>query len=291
MAGNRTADIWLLTDERYLGQRMPLALADWLESRGHSVRLVVADRPENAVEVTRGSTLGRGPLEGLRPGQVVVARSRHPHALALLELAEALGGRSLDPSSAVLRVRDKVRCTSALARRGVPIPPTFLAHRPRDLVRIPAGAYPLILKPVLGDNARGLRIVTDASELESVEWPDGLVLAQSYLDAGAVDLKVYVADDSTWAVRRPSPLSDATDDPTPTRLTSMLQGVVRACRAEFRLRLFGLDVLELSEGPVVVDVNEFPNYTGVPEAPERIGRAVVDLAAARRHSDGVLVTA
>jgi ribosomal protein S6--L-glutamate ligase len=273
MTGNGTAAIWLLTDSRYLRQRMPLALADWLESRRRPVRLVVADEPDAGFEIASALSPA-GPLVGLEPGDVVVARSRHPYALTLLQIAEELGARSVDSWSAVHRVRDKVRCTLALAQRGVPIPPTFLAHRPAELERLSADAYPLILKPVLGDNARGLRIVMDASELAAVEWPDELVLAQSYLDARAVDLKVYVADESVWAVRRPSPLSEATDDPVPAWLTSPLRDLVRACRSEFGLRLFGLDVLELPGGPVVVDVNEFPNYTGVDEAPDVIAALV-----------------
>jgi ribosomal protein S6--L-glutamate ligase len=283
MTGNRPADIWLITDSRYLRQRMPLALADWLESTGSSVRLVVADRGDAAVGIAAARSPGRA-FDGLEPGDLVVARSRHPYALALLQVAEALGARPLDSSSAVLRVRNKLRCTLALARRNVPIPPTFLAHRPAELDHVPADAYPLILKPVLGDNARGLRIVRDARELGSVDWPDEFVLAQSYLDAGGVDLKVYVADDAIWAVRRPSPLSDAADEPVPARVTRTLRELVRACRAEFGLRLFGLDVLELSEGPVVVDVNEFPNYTGVAEAPAAIGRAIVEMATEGRRA-------
>jgi hypothetical protein len=34
-------------------------------------------------------------------------------------------------------------------------------------------------------------------------------------------------------------------------------------------------VLEGADGPVIVDVNEFPNYTGIDEAPEVIGRLLL----------------
>ena len=64
-------------------------------------------------------------------------------------------------------------------------------------------------------------------------------------------------------------------------------------QSEFGLRLFGLDVLELPEGPVVVDVNEFPNYTGVDDAPAEIGRAVLEMAEGGRQpaAEQVLVGA
>jgi ribosomal protein S6--L-glutamate ligase len=219
------------------------------------------------------------PWRGLAPGDVVVTRSRHPFALALLEQAEALGARTVDRSSAVLAVRDKVRCTAALVRRGIPVPPTFLAHRPEDLARLDEHAFPLVLKPVLGDNGRGLHVVEEPGQLASVAWTEALVLAQRFVDVGGVDLKVYVADEEVWAVRRPSPLSPRPDAPAAVPVTPALRELVRACRDEFGLVLFGLDVLESSEGPVVVDVNEFPNYTGIAEAPEVIGRLLLHEAA------------
>jgi ribosomal protein S6--L-glutamate ligase len=281
MTGNRPVDIWLLTDRRYLEQRMPLALRDWLESAGHAVRLVVADEHRTGVEIASGLPPENGPWEDLEPGDLVVVRSRHRFALALLQVAEALGAHVVDPWREVLAVRNKVRCAAALARHGVRIPPTFLVHAPEHLERVPSSAYPLILKPVLGDNARGLRVVKAPSELASVEWAEELVLAQSYLDAGGIDLKVYVADDTVWAVRRPSPLTDADDVAAPTRPTPEIRRLAHVCRQVFGLRLFGLDVLELPGGPVVVDVNEFPNYTGVEDAPEAIGRALLETATRR----------
>jgi ribosomal protein S6--L-glutamate ligase len=281
MTGERAAVIWLLTDLRYLEQRMPLAVADWLATAGWSVGLVVADE-EPAIEIDGGLPLA-GPWSELEPGDVVVARTRHPYGLALLQIAEALGARTLDSWSAISAVRNKVRSTAALARRGIPIPPTFLAHRPAELERVPAAAYPLILKPVLGDNARGLRVVTEPAELAEIEWTDGLVLAQSYLDAGGVDLKVYVAGNAIWAVRRPSPLVEATAEPVRAHVTTTLRRLADGCRAEFRLNLFGLDVLERPDGPVVVDVNEFPNYTGLDGAPAEIGRVLSELARAPAH--------
>jgi ribosomal protein S6--L-glutamate ligase len=107
------------------------------------------------------------------------------------------------------------------------------------------------------------------------------VLAQCYVEACGVDLKVYVAGEEVWAVRRPSPLSPRPDEPVPAPVTPALRRLVRACRDEFGLLLFGLDVLESSDGPVVVDVNEFPNYTGVDEAPAAIGRLLLREAGER----------
>jgi ribosomal protein S6--L-glutamate ligase len=269
------AEMWLLTDRRYLRQRMPSAVVEWLGARGIVPRLVVADDGGLVCGLDASSSELDSPWRELAPGDVVVTRSRHPFALALLEQAEALGAWTWDRSSAVLVVRDKIRCTAALVRCGIPVPPTFLARRPVDLARLPREAFPLVLKPVLGDNGRGLHVVEAPEQLASITWSEQLVLAQRYVEAGGVDLKVYVAGEEVWAVRRPSPLSAEPDTPVAAPVTPALRDLVRACQDEFGLLLFGLDVLESSDGPVVVDVNEFPNYTGVEEAPEVIGRLLL----------------
>jgi ribosomal protein S6--L-glutamate ligase len=280
-------EIWLLTDSRYLRQRMPLALADWLAREGVRPNLVVADRGDPVDVGPDETSRERPPWSGLRRADVVVTRSRHPFALELSQRAEIYGATCLDPWSAVERVRDKARCSEALARRGLPSPPTFFARRPADLQRLDARAFPLLLKPVLGDNARGLRLVERPEDLASIEWPEDLVLAQSFLDAGGIDLKIYVAGDTVWAVRRASPLTNGGDAPRPAEVTDVMRTLVDTCRDEFGLLLFGLDVLELADGSLaIVDVNEFPNYTGVDEAPAAIGRVVLEAAARRATSPG-----
>jgi ribosomal protein S6--L-glutamate ligase len=70
------------------------------------------------------------------------------------------------------------------------------------------------------------------------------------------------------------------EQPLPVPVTPVFQDLVKGCREEFGLILFGLDVLESTNGPVIVDVNEFPNYTGIDEAPAVIGDLLLQKATA-----------
>jgi ribosomal protein S6--L-glutamate ligase len=219
---------------------------------------------------------------GLQAGDLVVTRSRDPFALALLEEAEARNARTLDAAHAVERVRNKATCALGLARRGLPIPPTLLARGPDDLRDLPRTAFPLVVKPVLGDNAKGVRIVAERGELDGVEWDGQLVIAQAYVEAGGFDTKLYVAGERLWATRRPGPLSDLEDPVMRVDVTPALQAIAEGCRREFGLTLFGVDVLESEDRLAIVDVNEFPNYTGVDDAPAAIG-ALVRSAALQAH--------
>jgi ribosomal protein S6--L-glutamate ligase len=268
--------IWILTDRRYTKQRMPLAVRDWLIGCGTTTRLVVADEGDFVARIAPGESLGpRSPWEGFENGDVVLARSRHPLALALLKEAEARGARSLNPWSGVIKSRNKVRATLALTRRGLPVPPTYLAYLPEDLRHVPDEQYPLVLKPFQGDNAAGIVIAANREELQSIGWDDSLVLAQPFIDTGGIDLKIYMAGERVWATYRASPLADGQDRHTPAAVTPELRALAEACGQVFGLNFLGLDVLESPDGPVIVDVNDFPNYTGIDDAPEAIGELVL----------------
>jgi ribosomal protein S6--L-glutamate ligase len=101
------------------------------------------------------------------------------------------------------------------------------------------------------------------------------MLAQAYVETGGVDLKLYVAGGRVWGARRPSPLLASQAEGRPAAVTAELRELALACAARFDLRLAGIDVLESPAGPLVVDVNEFPDYTGVDEAPATIAGAVL----------------
>jgi ribosomal protein S6--L-glutamate ligase len=199
-------------------------------------------------------------------------------ALALLKEAEARGARSVNAWAGVIKLRNKVRATLALARRRIPVPTTYVAHVPENLRGVPRAHFPLILKPFQGDNAAGILVVADPGELRSVMWPDPLVLAQPYVETDGIDLKLYVAADRVWAIRRRSPISEGTAVATPVQVTPELERLARACGLTFGLNLVGIDVLETADGPLVVDVNDFPNYTGIDDAPEVVGWFVLDRA-------------
>jgi ribosomal protein S6--L-glutamate ligase len=253
---------------------MPSALRQSLELHGRTVELVVVDDGEPLDPLSPLDLPSPSPLAGLEPGDVVVARTRDPFGLALLAQAEARGARAYDSSAAIEGVRDKIRGTLALEQAGVPVPETFIVRRPAHLRSLPAYVFPLLLKPRDGDNANGLRLIRDPGELASLEWSQHVVLAQRYVEVGHVDVKVYVADEHIWAVRRPSPLTGRSGPVTRVPVTSEHEELATACQGIFDLRLLGIDVLESSGGPLVVDVNEFPNYSGIEEAPEVIGGLV-----------------
>jgi ribosomal protein S6--L-glutamate ligase len=250
---------------------MPLALVDRLTADGVAVRVVTADDM-----VLEPAADAADAWPDVNPGDVLVARTRNPFALALLRAAERPGVHVATPWESVAAVRNKAWAVQALARRGVPMPRTIVAGTTTALKSLERDRFPLVLKPHLGDNGLGIALVRDRAELDDLRWEDTVVLAQEYIETGGVDLKLYGAGERVWAVRRPSPLCAATGATTAERVptTPDLERLAHACGSTFGLSLYGVDVLETARGPLVVDVNEFPNYTGVDEAPDVISELV-----------------
>ena len=125
------AAILSLTDSAYLVRRLPSAVVNWLEARGIPAHIVVADQGSVLTTLAPLTDVSQtSAWEGLIPGDLVLPRSRHPFALALLKEAEVRCAVAVNPWTAVIKARNKVRGTLALARRGIPVPPTFLSRRP-----------------------------------------------------------------------------------------------------------------------------------------------------------------
>jgi hypothetical protein len=68
------------------------------------------------------------------------------------------------------------------------------------------------------------------------------------------------------------------------RLSGAIELPPTSCGRLFHLDLFGVDCIETPGGPIVLEVNEFPNYTGVPGADGRLADFVESWA--RRNLSG-----
>jgi ribosomal protein S6--L-glutamate ligase len=265
--------IGLLVEPRYRSQRQPARLAESLRSLGHQVR-----------DLDASDAVRLGDQRWCEDLAVLLCRGRSPGVLALLAEAELAGVRCVNRPDAIAAVVNKARIH--LAAAGIPVPDTFLG--PAEAVAARADdRFPLILKPTCGDNANGLRIVWHRQELLDLNWPEPLMLAQPFYSGTPGDLKLYVAGRQVWAVRRPSPIDQTHGGPVATlgvpvrvSVTDALERVALRCGDVFGLDLYGVDCLETTDGPIVLEVNDFPNYSGLADADPALAALVLGEMAA-----------
>jgi ribosomal protein S6--L-glutamate ligase len=158
------------------------------------------------------------------------------------------------------------------------------------LEEIPAEEYPLVVKPADGSSGRAVRLVPSPDRLAEVSTElagEGMLIAQPYVHNSGVDLKVYCVGGEIFATERCSPLHpDRPVGERPVPLSAEVSGMAAEVGRVYGLDLYGVDVLLGPEGPVVVDVNDFPSFRQVPDAPARVARAIVELARTGRAVPG-----
>ena len=97
------------------------------------------------------------------------------------------------------------------------------------------------------------------------------MLAQRYLPNRGVDVKLYVCGDRVFATRKPSPFNgDPAAAAQPLRPEPGHLDLALRCGRVFGLDIYGVDTIETEDGLAVLDVNEFPNFTAVPNAAAEI---------------------
>ena len=203
-------------------------------------------------------------------------KAKTPLTLSLAG-ALALGGAAVVNSvRSCTLARDKIAATAVLAGYGVPVPPSWATGRATRLLPLLEDG-PLWLKPHRGSRGVGVRRVDNPAGLD---LPDvqtdafGLPLplfAQREVPSGGHDLKVYVVGHRLWAITRRFPARSAQDKiGTPAVLAPEVRRAALACGRALGLELYGVDVLVAGDRFFVVDVNAFPGYKGVEEAPRQL---------------------
>ena len=230
------------------------------------------------------------------PWDAAVSRGRDRGGLGMLTAAEALGVRAINHPAAIDLVRNKVAVQAVLRDHGMPVPRMWFAADARVFRAIPAGCFPLVVKPFDGHGSLGLALLTRAADVDSlgemVTEGRPLYLAQEFVETGGSELKLYGVGSRVWAVKEPSPVHFrgpgpaelvSTDEAEPVELDAVLRDIALTCGRACRLELWGVDVAMTRQGPRVIEVDDFPTYSAVPNAGAAIARYVQTLV----HMDRV----
>jgi len=187
-------------------------------------------------------------------------------ALSFAGVLHAQGARLLNPYWNCLATKNKIVASQLLRAAGIPAPRSWVTGDLR-LLRSLVEERPLIIKPYQGFHGNGIQIVRHQHELAAVPPPTSPVLIQEYIAGRGEDLKVYVIGEEVFATRKPFAPDSFVRPGRPCPITSEVREIARRCGQVFGLGLYGLDIIESPGGPVVVDVNYFPGYKGVPNGP------------------------
>ncbi|MFI0452826.1 RimK family alpha-L-glutamate ligase [Actinomadura sp. 6N118] len=214
----------------------------------------------------------------LPAADVFLVKGGDPAVLCAAGAAADAGGICLNDLATTLRVIDKARVLALLDRAGLPVPATTIAADADAVADLLCTAgTPRFVKPLRGRLGRG------AGVLRPGERPVGAGpwLVQEVIDGPGFDYKVCGVGGQAAVLQvhvEPGRL-DVPRIPVPDPDLGLVRLGLRTADL-CGLVCWGVDVVTCADGPVIVDVNTFPGYRGVPAAADWIADAALATAGA-----------
>jgi ribosomal protein S6--L-glutamate ligase len=256
-------------------------LIEAARERGHVVR--VLDPLRCYVRIAPNDVAIRYKGKDVRDIDAVIPRigtSSTFYGTAVLRQFEMMGVYTPNPSDAVLRARDKLRCLQILASQGLDMPVTVFGDNPDDTNDVLAmlGDPPHVIKLNEGSQGTGVVLAEKRSASQSVvEAFRGLYanfLVQEFIaEAKGCDLRCFVVGKKVVAAmqRVASPgefRANLHRGGTAIKATLSAEEKRIAIRAAGALGLgiAGVDLLRSNRGPLLLEVNASPGLEGIEAA-------------------------
>lgn len=218
-----------------------------------------------------------------QPADLYLLKSHAPQALELARSLEEAGCRVVNSWSASQACQDRVLMTEQMELAHLPWPHTraftTLADAINDPVLSASSAWPLIIKSRFSHRGDLVDKLNNKEDLEMLlpNWNQEPIVFQEFVPGDGWDIKLWVIDQRVFAAHRRTPLeagASKEDHPiSDADLPSEWRNLALAIGCAFKMPLYGVDLLITDRGPLIVDVNAFPGFRGVPGSIE----ALVDL--------------
>jgi ribosomal protein S6--L-glutamate ligase len=186
-------------------------------------------------------------------------------------------------SQALVRSRDKLRSLQILARAGVGLPKTVFTNYSKDVDHVieSVGGAPLVLKLLEGTQGLGVVLAETHNAASSViEAFNGLkarVIAQQFIkESGGADIRAFVVDGNVvGAMKRQGKEGEFRSNLHRGGSAKIIElsdqeelTALKAARA-MGLGVAGVDMLQSSSGPLVLEVNSSPGLEGIEAATKK----------------------
>lgn len=199
---------------------------------------------------------------------------------AIVRQFEVMNVVSANPSQAITRSRDKLRCMQILSGAGLGLPITGFARSVShvdDLINMVGGA-PLVIKLLEGTQGIGVVLAETKKAASSViEAFYGLgnnILIQEYIkEAKGTDIRAFVVDGKVvGAMKRTAKEGEFRSNlhrggtAEIVKLTRAEKETAISAAKAMGLTVAGVDMLPSARGPLILEVNSSPGLEGIEAA-------------------------
>jgi ribosomal protein S6--L-glutamate ligase len=249
-------------------------------ARGHEMTVVDYLRCYMDITARRPKVLFRG--EEVKPQAVIprIGASYTFYGAAVVRQFEMAEVYTLNSSDAISRSRDKLRAMQLLSRAGVGLPTTSFAHSTQDIHGLleVVGGPPVVVKLLEGTQGLGVVLAETRKAAESVigafRQMDANILVQEFIrESAGSDLRAFVVGGKVVAaMRRTGAAGDFRSNlhrggsAEAVKLTAKERATAVRAAKTMELNVAGVDMLQSSEGPLVLEVNSSPGLEGIEAA-------------------------
>ncbi len=246
-------------------------------ARGHEVSVVDYLRCYMDITARRAKVLYRGDV--VEPAAVIprIGATYTFYGMAVVRQFEAAGVYTVNSSDAIGRSRDKLSAMQHLTRAGVGLPTTSFAHSTQDIDGIleVVGGTPVVVKLLEGTQGVGVVLAETRKAAESVigafRQMDANFIVQDYIkEAAGSDIRAFVVGGKVVAsMRRTGAPGDFRSNlhrggsAVSVKLTPKERSTAIRAAKTMGLNVAGVDMLQSSEGPLVLEVNSSPGLEGI----------------------------
>ena len=260
-------------------------LVEAVKERGHEAIVVNHTKCNIVMEQSGASILYQGKhLEGIDAVVPRIGASVTFFGTAVVRQFEMMKVFSTLSSVALMRSRDKLRSLQILAGAGLGIPKTVFAKFPKDkdvdeMIKEVDHA-PLVIKLLEGTQGLGVVLAETHKAAKSViEAFSGLkenIIVQEFIkEAGGADIRAFVVDgEVVGAMKRQGKEGEFRSNLHRGGSGTIIKlkraeksAAINACKA-LGLRVAGVDMLQSSRGPLILEVNSSPGLEGIEKATE-----------------------
>ncbi len=258
-----------------------LRLIEAAETRGHVIEVIDTARCYMRIGAADAEVHYDG--EALPRYDAVIPRigaTITDYGMAVLRQFSNTGAYCLNTAGAIGRSRDKLLAHQLLARAKIAMPITAFAHSPKDtkgLIAV-AGGAPVVLKLLSSTQGKGVLLAetrkTAEHLVDAFRGLDANFLVQEFVEeAGGADIRAFIVGNKVvGAMRRQAETGEFRSNlhrggtASPAKLSAAERDIARDAAKVLGLQIAGVDLLQTSEGPKVLEVNSSPGLKGIEAA-------------------------
>jgi len=262
------------------------------EKRGHKVEVIDPLRCDIIIEKERPRIYYKNRyLDYVDAVIPRIGASVTFYGCAVVRQFEMMNVFTTASSEAILRSRDKLKSLQILSKAGIGMPKTVFTNYSRDVEEVVAhvGGTPLIIKLLEGTQGLGVVLAETKNAAESVlEAFNGLqarVIVQEFIkEAKGADLRALVVDGQVvGAMKRQGKEGEFRSNlhrggsANIIKLSEAELAVAMRASKALKLPVCGVDMLQSSRGPLLLEVNSTPGLEGIEKATEKnIARIIIN---------------